>query len=120
MGLGDRVKELRTQRGLTQQQMSEKLGMGRANYSHIENDRVTATSEDLEKIADILVTSTDYLLGRSDDPSVVQTETPADIKTWLRAGNADLTETEKDELGDDLEDYFRMRKERIIRERKNK
>jgi transcriptional regulator with XRE-family HTH domain len=38
--------------------------MGRSNFGHIENDRVTPTAEDLQIIADILETSTDYLLGR--------------------------------------------------------
>lgn len=44
--------------------MADKLKMGRSNFGHIENDRVTPTAEDLQIIADILETSTDYLLGR--------------------------------------------------------
>lgn len=64
MSLGTRIKQLRTERGLTQQDIASQLEMGRSNFGHIENDRVTPTSEDLQKIADILNTTTDYLLGR--------------------------------------------------------
>ncbi|MGM0882085.1 MAG: helix-turn-helix domain-containing protein [Bacillota bacterium] len=64
MSLGTRIKHLRTERGLTQQEIASQLEMGRSNFGHIENDRVTPTSEDLQKIADILNTTTDYLLGR--------------------------------------------------------
>ncbi|WP_341279362.1 helix-turn-helix domain-containing protein [Paenibacillus sp. FSL H8-0537] len=66
MAMGARIKQLRTQRGLTQQEIAEQLGMGRSNFGHIENDRVVPTSEDLQKIADILHTTADYLLGRRD------------------------------------------------------
>lgn len=64
MSLGARIKQLRTERGLTQQDVATQLEMGRSNLGHIENDRVTPTSEDLQKLADILQTTTDYLLGR--------------------------------------------------------
>lgn len=69
MSVGNRIKELRMKRGFMQFDMAERLKMGRANYSHIENNRVSPSGEDLEKIADILNVTTDYLLGRTDDPS---------------------------------------------------
>lgn len=88
MSLGLRIKELRLQKELTQQYMAEKLNMGRSNFGHIENDRVTPTSEDLQKIADILETSTDYLLGRSpqkyksyvSEPSTPSWSSPKDLR----------------------------------------
>ena len=61
MSLGRRIKDLRLKKGFTQQYMADKLKMGRSNFGHIENDRVTPTAEDLQIIADILETSTDYL-----------------------------------------------------------
>ncbi|GIQ63591.1 transcriptional regulator [Paenibacillus cisolokensis] len=82
MSLGRRIKELRLERKLTQQQIAEKLGMGRSNFGHIENDRVTPTAEDLQKIADILETSTDYLLGRSDLKFQTKIENPNPIPSW--------------------------------------
>ncbi|MDQ0063551.1 helix-turn-helix domain-containing protein [Paenibacillus harenae] len=71
MSLGSRIKQLRTERGLTQQEIAAKLEMGRSNFGHIENDRVTPTSEDLQKLADILTTTTDYLLGRDHSMATI-------------------------------------------------
>ncbi|MBW7477256.1 helix-turn-helix transcriptional regulator [Paenibacillus oenotherae] len=53
-------------RGYTQDQMAEQLGMNRANFSNYERDVATPPGETLTKIADMLNTSTDYLLGRRD------------------------------------------------------
>ncbi|OME86549.1 transcriptional regulator [Paenibacillus lautus] len=63
--MGLRIKTLRKKAKLTQKQVADHLGMGSSNFGHIENDRVTPSSSDLQKIADILDTTTDYLLGRS-------------------------------------------------------
>lgn len=65
MSLGSRIRDLRKQHDLTQNEIAEHLGMGRSNFGHIENDRVVPSSDDLQKIADILHTTTDYLLGRT-------------------------------------------------------
>lgn len=65
MTIGARIKELRLRRGLTQDQIAEKLNMNRANFSHYERDTAVPPSEMLGKIADILNTSADYLLGRT-------------------------------------------------------
>lgn len=70
MSLGTRVRDLRVERGLTQQDIAARLGMGRSNFGHIENDRVTPTSEDLQKLADILQTTADYLLGRESSAAM--------------------------------------------------
>lgn len=64
--IGERLKALRGNRSLTE--MAELLGVSRARYSHWENNR---RSPDLGMVADIAKTlgvSTDYLLGRTDDP----------------------------------------------------
>lgn len=66
MTIGARIKELRIRRGLTQDQIAVKLNMDRANFSHYERDTASPPSVMLGKIADILNTSTDYLLGRTE------------------------------------------------------
>lgn len=66
--LGDRIKLLRGKRGLSQEDMATKLAMKRANFSSYENDRNVPPSNVLSKIADILGTSTDYLLGKTENP----------------------------------------------------
>lgn len=68
MSLGSRIKNLRKKHGFTQDHMAKHLNMGRSNFGHIENNRVVPSSDDLQKIADILDTTSDYLLGRTNDP----------------------------------------------------
>ncbi|MGE5703540.1 MAG: helix-turn-helix domain-containing protein [Clostridia bacterium] len=67
MSLGSRIRDLRKMRKLTQNEIAVQLQMGRSNFGHIENDRVVPSSDDLQKLADILETTTDYLLGRTDE-----------------------------------------------------
>ena len=119
MSLGRRIRELRIKKKLTQQYIADKLGMGRSNFGHIENDRVKPSSEDLQIIADILETSTDYLLGRHEAIQQNQdfTESQDGIKAWLRINSPELTEEEAYELAEELEDYLRTRKERILKDR---
>ncbi|TCZ70975.1 XRE family transcriptional regulator [Paenibacillus albiflavus] len=76
MTLGERIKVLRTKAKFTQLDIAKKLDMGSSNFGHIENDRVTPSSTVLQKIADLLNTTTDYLLGRTDDPEVTPSMEP--------------------------------------------
>lgn len=70
--LGTRLKELRGK--ITQEEVAEKIGVSRARYSHYENSRSEPDTEILNKLADYFKVSTDYLLGRTDDPSPIQRE----------------------------------------------
>lgn len=64
--LGGRLKSLRGKR--TQEEVSKALGLSRARYSHYENNRVEPDTEILNKIADFYNVTTDYLLGRTNNP----------------------------------------------------
>ena len=66
--LGERLVELRKRKGLTQEEFSSLLNISRATYAQYEIDRRQPDYETLEKIADSHKVSTDYLLGRTDDP----------------------------------------------------
>lgn len=76
---GQRIKALRTKLGHTQDAMAERLGMNRANFSNYERDVATPPADTLSKIADLLNTTSDYLLGRTDDPSP---RLAADAPAW--------------------------------------
>jgi transcriptional regulator with XRE-family HTH domain len=62
-----RLKELRKERGLTQLQIAEKLGMARTTYSGYENGTRETDHETLNKIANFFDTNVDYLLGRHNN-----------------------------------------------------
>ena len=63
-----RLKELREGANLTQKQMAEKLNCGQTGYSNYELGLRDVPNETLCLLADIFKVSTDYLLGRTDNP----------------------------------------------------
>ena len=64
----DRVKELRKARKMTQRQMADVLGITERSYQRYEAEN-NPNNETLIKLADFFDVSTDYLLGRSDNPN---------------------------------------------------
>lgn len=68
--LGSRLVNLRTDKHLTQQIISEAAGITKAMLSKYENDINIPRADILGKLADILETSADYLLCRTNDPTM--------------------------------------------------
>lgn len=64
--IGSRMKMLRKKKHFTQEDMAEALGKSRSNYGGYETDRILPPSDILDKIATMLDTSADYLLGKTD------------------------------------------------------
>ncbi len=62
--LGSRLKARRKECELTQVQIAEKLNINQVTYLGYEKDKHKPDVDTLAKLADILHTSTDYLLGR--------------------------------------------------------
>jgi transcriptional regulator with XRE-family HTH domain len=58
-----RIKELRILNNLTQKELAELLGISYSAVGQWESGRNTPTAKMLEKIADILKTDVNYLLG---------------------------------------------------------
>ena len=61
-----RIRDLRDDSDLTQQQMADKLFINRRTYSSYEVGSRSIPVETLGKIADIFDTSIDYLVGRTN------------------------------------------------------
>lgn len=62
----ERIRNLREDMDLTQQQMADKLFINRRTYASYELGIRGIPTEILSNIADIFDTSTDYLLGRTN------------------------------------------------------
>ena len=62
----DILKELRRDRHITQRQMGDLLGISQSSYSDYENGLRNMPLTMLDFLADVLDTSTDYILGRTD------------------------------------------------------
>lgn len=66
----NRIALLRTSRHYTQDELSSRLGISRAALSHYEKGRREPDYETLIKIADLFKVSLDYIMGRTDDPTI--------------------------------------------------
>lgn len=63
MPLGDRIKELRTELGLSQTELAQRVGTGDARQiSRYENGRITPSLDAIARIAQALDVSLDYLV----------------------------------------------------------
>jgi transcriptional regulator with XRE-family HTH domain len=62
---GQRIRALRTKKGLSQKTLADYMGMRESTLSRYENDKRTYQWDGLVKLADALDTSVDYLLGRT-------------------------------------------------------
>ncbi len=85
MGLKDRLKELRSRKGITQEALASALDIPESTVRRYESsDDNTPRRERLEKIADYFGVSVDYLLGRTDNPSTsVREDMPDELTTIM-------------------------------------
>ena len=66
----ERLRAARDLRKLSQSELAEKSGLQPSAISHFEQDRRSPSFDNLKKLANALSVTTDYLLGRTDDPAV--------------------------------------------------
>ena len=66
--IGNTLKKLRTNKGLTLQQMGEILEVSHMTYQRYEKNNCDVSTDMLAKIADFYGVTTDYLLGRETAP----------------------------------------------------
>lgn len=67
-----RIRDLREDHDLTQAQIAEMLGLSQTGYSKYEIGKRDIPTQILIKLADFYHTSTDYLLGRTDNPNPIK------------------------------------------------
>lgn len=94
MFIPERLIERRKKRNLTQEQLAKKVKTTKGTISNYENGHSTPPHETLVAIADVLGVSTDYLLGRTDDPTP-----PSEMVKPYYA----LTEKDERDIARDLE-----------------
>lgn len=64
-----RLKKLRLEHKMTQEQLGKRINVTKVSISGYENGNRTPDLETLQKIADCFDVTTDYLLGRVDHPN---------------------------------------------------
>lgn len=80
--LARRIAEQRKKKKLSQTKFAEKFGVGRSTIAMWETGDREPDAETIQKLADFFDVTTDYLLGRTDDPNPVNKD-EADIKKIL-------------------------------------
>lgn len=85
MIFSQRLKELRLDKTLTQDQLAEKTGLSHGCIAMLEVEKRAPTAATITTLADFFQVSTDYLLGREDDFGNVTVQTTGE----------ELTEDEK-------------------------
>lgn len=92
--IGQRIKRLRMEKGLTQERLSEAIGVGPSHMSHIESGSTVPSLEVFIAILNVLDCSADELLCRE-----TKTGKPL-LNSWLTELVADCDPTETKILSD--------------------
>lgn len=87
-----RLKELRTEKNLTQEEVAKEIGTSQTNIGRWEKGLNEPSSSFVVKLANFFEVSTDYLLGRSDDFGNV-TVTTASPSAALTPDEQEILET---------------------------
>lgn len=100
MALIDRVKETAKKNGYSLTELAVKAGIGEKSiYAWTTREPTVAT---LQKVADVLHVSTDYLLGRTDEMNATSSDKKvADIlddETILAFDGMEISEEDKEKL----------------------
>ncbi len=67
MNINEKIKELRTEKGLTQKELSKVLGIGQSTISEWEKGIYEPTASAIKMLAIYFDVSADYLLGLEDE-----------------------------------------------------
>ncbi len=78
-----RLKELRKQKGLSQQQLAEAIGLTKQTISLWERGERRPEFDTMTDVADYFSVNLSYLLGTSDDPTVPEVA-QEDAESWAQ------------------------------------
>lgn len=90
----DRIKYLAKEKELSLSQIEKDANLAKTSIYTWKNK--TPNAKNLEKVANILDTNTDYLLGRSNDPSPINEED--DPSMFFRIDMRNVPEEDRDEF----------------------
>jgi transcriptional regulator with XRE-family HTH domain len=104
MEIGNRLRDLRKDLGLTQKELASKVNVSPQVVSNWEREYSFPDYDDVVALSKVYNVSTDYLLGRTNDPSVsvdnVLTKLPEDLRKGI------LENIPKEELSESYIDGY--------------
>ncbi len=102
--LTDRLETLRIDRGMTKKEVAEHLKIDQSTYGKYELGKREPDADTLAKLADLFDTTTDYLLGRSN------IRTPIDTIAAHHEGD-EFTEEELKDI-EKFKEFVKMRRKK--------
>jgi transcriptional regulator with XRE-family HTH domain len=114
--LSKRLKNARNNKKLTQEELAIKVNTTKGTISNYENGHSTPPNEMLKLLADVLNTTSDYLLGRIDNP-----DQPDEFNklinnehniAYFGGAKKELTEEEAQHLEESLEMFRALKAKR--------
>lgn len=93
---GKRIVELLDKRGMTRKELAQKAGVTQATISHYIKGNRSPKGETIARIADVLNTTTDYLLGA--EKKIDFDAKYYEIRSLLKRNTHYMTNTQKVEL----------------------
>lgn len=91
----DRLKKLRKELNLTQEEFAQKIGYTRTAISAWEIGRNEPSNDDMVKLANYFNVSTDYLLGKTNERNVSHSDIPEIRQIERGAKNMSQKDREK-------------------------
>lgn len=124
-----RLRELRLHHGYTQEALARKLKTTKGTISNYENSHSTPSDDMLSHLADLLFTTTDYLLDRTNDPGpapqssgTVVSDTAGDKSNVAYFGGRreELSKDEATHLEESLAIYRLLKQRKLVKKNKDK
>lgn len=113
MKIGDRMKKLREEKGLMQQDVCNALDIEQSTLANYENNRRVPKTDILIEIANYYGVSLDYLVGRTDERFDNSKRRPKDLNKFLQQSEIifdgdtyNLTDEDRDLVMKSLEVAF--------------
>lgn len=104
--LSERLKTLRKEAGLTQEEVAKKLGISRPAYTYWEKGEKKPTPDKLTQIANLFGVSTDYLLNNQQEDAVDLSE----VELLFRTTSKGMTKEEQEVFKQELIEFMKKRK----------
>ena len=92
--IADRLKLLRSQKGVNQDVVAESCNMSRIALARYETGARIPRSENAARLADYYGVTVDYILGREEAQPTAQEKAPADMRAEAKKLLEDMTDEE--------------------------
>ena len=121
-----KIKELRNEKKLTQQEVADYLGITRPAYTAYESGKRQPDFETLQKLATLFNVTTDFLLGRNHTPEWANKEEVLELDKILKSnpgmtyGSEIMTDEDREQINDLIASYFLVKKQKEARNKDGK